>query len=58
MNLLHITDDFAAIVAAQVKAGKTLHQIARDMHISIEMAASALSKWSRIHRTATTAHSS
>lgn len=50
MNLQHISADLASVVAAQVKAGKTLHQVARDMHISIEMAISAMSKWSLINR--------
>lgn len=50
MNFQHISADLAAVVAAQVKAGKSLQQVARDMHISIETAIAAMSKSSLLHR--------
>lgn len=53
MNLLHISDDLAATVAAQLKAGKPLQRIARDMHISLEMASAAIGRWTLIERART-----
>jgi hypothetical protein len=50
MNLLHVSDDLAATVAAQMKAGKPLQRIARDMHISLEMATAAASRWTLLQR--------
>ncbi|HWI62173.1 MAG TPA: hypothetical protein VNT75_10075 [Symbiobacteriaceae bacterium] len=50
MKLQHISYDLAAVVAAQVKAGKSLDQIARAMHISVQTAAGAFSRWSLLQR--------
>lgn len=52
MNFQHISGDLAAVIAAQVKAGKSLQQIARDMHISVDVAAAALHKWSFVSQAA------
>lgn len=50
MNYHHITYDLAATVAAQVRAGKTLQKIARDMHITVEVAAAAFSRWNQLEK--------
>ncbi|MDF2629664.1 MAG: hypothetical protein K0R39_3495 [Symbiobacteriaceae bacterium] len=52
VNFQHISGDLAAVIVAQVKAGKSLQQIARDMHISVDVAQAALHKWSWVSRPA------
>jgi len=52
MKMLHVSDGVAAVVAAQVRAGKSLQQIARLMGMSVEMVAVAAQKGSLIERKA------
>lgn len=56
MRMLHVSVDIAVVVATQVKAGKSLQQIARQMGISVEMATIALQKAFLIERKAQQAH--
>ncbi|HYF79499.1 MAG TPA: hypothetical protein VD973_20530 [Symbiobacteriaceae bacterium] len=56
MNFQHISGDLAAVIVAQVKAGKSLQQIARDMHISVDVAAAALHKWTFVSQAAPGKH--
>jgi hypothetical protein len=51
MNYLHVSDDLAAVVATQMKAGRSLQQIARDMHVSVQVVACAASRAALIERT-------
>ncbi|HYF76192.1 MAG TPA: hypothetical protein VD973_03580 [Symbiobacteriaceae bacterium] len=43
---MNINDELAPKVAAQVKAGKMLHQVAQSMQIDVETAALAFIRWS------------
>lgn len=56
MKMLHVSVDIAATVATQVKAGKSLQQIARQMGITIEVANIALQKAFLLERKAQQAH--
>ncbi|MDF2626412.1 MAG: hypothetical protein K0R39_243 [Symbiobacteriaceae bacterium] len=42
---MNITDELATRVAAQVKSGKMLHQVAQSMQIDVETAALAFIRW-------------
>jgi hypothetical protein len=50
MRIFQLTDEAMAQAAAQARSGKTLQQIANDMQISMEMAASAVRQWPMIER--------
>lgn len=50
MNRFHMSDEMMAQVAALARSGKSLAEIAVEMHISLEMARSAASKWPIIER--------
>lgn len=49
-NIFRLTDETMALVAAEARSGKGLLEIAAQLQISQEMAASALRKWPLIER--------
>lgn len=48
--MFSMSDEKMAQAAAMARSGKSLHQIAAEMRISVEMARSAASKWPVIER--------
>lgn len=50
VSIYSMSDDKMAKAAALARSGKSLHQIAAEMRISVEMARSAASKWPVIER--------
>jgi predicted HAD superfamily Cof-like phosphohydrolase len=50
MHIFRLTDEVMEAVTAQARTGKNLQQIARELHISVEMAAQAVRQWPLIER--------
>ena len=50
MSILQLTADDVEAVMNQLKAGRTLQQVAKDLDISVEMVVCAMRKWPSINR--------